>query len=427
MIADDFILKKSSAQFREVLAPKVTGAYNLDQASRNVELDFFVLFSSLAGALGNLGQADYAAANGFLDQFAAHRNRQVAANERHGRTRSINWPLWQAGGMGVDPAREELLRQTTGMQPMRTSTGLQVFYRSLASPDDQMLVVEGDLTKIRRALFARPAAPSEPRAKQPVVTAEIGSDSLVAQTQDYLRRQFSELMKLPSHKIDPHAALEEYGIDSILAMKLTNQLEKTFGSLSKTLFFEYQTIAGLARYFVKAHQAIVLEKLGLLDEEPTAHDADHTRIDERRPAPAIRSKNRFLGSNTNYRKDIAVIGLAGRYPQAENLQEFWRNLQNGRDCITEIPPERWEHALYYDPDQNKPGKTYSKWGGFIADVDKFDPLFFNISPKEAALIDPQERLFLETAWQAIEDAGYAKESISGRRIGVYVGSHVGAV
>jgi polyketide synthase PksN len=421
VIADDFILKKGSAKFREVLAPKVIGTYNLDQASRNVELDFFVLFSSLAGAIGNLGQADYAAANGFMDQFAAYRNRQVAAGARRGRTRSINWPLWEAGGMGVDAATRELLRQTTGMEPMRTATGLRSFYRSLAAPCDQMLVVEGALSQIRRVLLASPAEPSEPRAKQPAVAVEKGSDILVAQTQDYLRKQFSELMKLPSHKIDPQAALEEYGIDSILAMKLTNQLEKTFGSLSKTLFFEYQTIAALARYFVKAHPAIVRETIGLLHQEPRANDADQTTIDERRPAPARRSKNRFLGSKTNYRRDIAVIGIAGRYPQAENLQEFWRNLQQGRDCITEIPPERWEHALYYDPDPNKPGKTYSKWGGFIADVDKFDPLFFNISPKEAALIDPQERLFLETAWQAIEDAGYAKESVAGSRVGVYVG------
>jgi acyl transferase domain-containing protein len=421
VIADDFILKKSSAKFREVLAPKVIGTYNLDQASRNVELDFFVLFSSLAGALGNLGQADYAAANGFMDQFAAYRNRQVAAGARRGRSLAINWPLWEAGGMGVDAATQELLRQTTGMEPMRTATGLHAFYRSMAAPYDQTLVIEGALTQIRRVLLARPAAPSEPRAKQPAVAVEIGSDILVAQTQDYLRKQFSELMKLPSHKIDPQAALEEYGIDSILAMKLTNQLEKTFGSLSKTLFFEYQTIAALARYFVKAHPAIVRETIGLLRQEPATHDADQTTIDERLPAPARLSKNRFLGSKTNSRKDIAVIGIAGRYPQAENLQEFWRNLQNGRDCITEIPPERWEHALYYDPDPNKPGKTYSKWGGFIADVDKFDPLFFNISPKEAALIDPQERLFLETAWQTIEDAGYAKESLAEGRVGVYVG------
>src|SRR5207244_8002534 len=108
-----------------------------------------VLFSSLAGAVGNLGQADYATANGFMDQFAAYRNGQVAAKRRHGRTRSINWPLWQAGGMGIDPVSQELLQQATGMQPMQTATGMDAFYRSLVLPYDQMLVVEGDLTQLR--------------------------------------------------------------------------------------------------------------------------------------------------------------------------------------------------------------------------------------------------------------------------------------
>jgi polyketide synthase PksL len=236
-----------------------------------------------------------------------------------------------------------------------------------------------------------------------------------------LRKQLSELLQLPSHKIDPHAALENYGIDSILAMKLTNKLEKTFGALSKTLFFEYQTIAGLAGYFLKAHPAIVREQIGLRHEPPKAKASDQTVTETRRPTPAVRSRKRFAGIKSNDRQEIAIVGLAGRYPQAENLQEFWKNLQNGRDSITEIPSERWDHTLYYDPDRSKLGKSYSKWGGFIADVDKFDPLFFNISPKEAALTDPQERLFLETAWETIEDAGYTKESISGNRVGVFVG------
>jgi acyl carrier protein len=82
---------------------------------------------------------------------------------------------------------------------------------------------------------------------------EIDPNSLTEKTEDYLRKQFSTLLKLPSHKIDSQAALERYGIDSILAISLTNQLEKTFGHLSKTLFFEYQTIAELAAYFIKSH------------------------------------------------------------------------------------------------------------------------------------------------------------------------------
>ena len=416
MTADNFILKKTRDEFARVLAPKAAGTFHLDRATRDVALDFFVLFSSISGAMGNPGQADYAAANAFMDEFAAYRNRQVAAGQRHGRTRSINWPLWQAGGMGIDETGRELLERATGVQPMQTTTGLEAFHRALALPHDQLLVAEGDLPRMRRALLAAPSAPSVPPFVPPVPSAEFDSPSLAEKTHDYLRKALADVLKLPAHKIDPHAPLENYGIDSVLAMKLTNQLEKTFGTLSKTLFFEYQTIAALAGFFLKAHPAVLQEALGLRDEPPKAK-----AIEPAQPAPRRRSRTRPSSPATSTRNDIAIVGLGGRYPQAGTLREFWRNLQAGRDCITEIPMERWDHGRYYDPNPDRLGTSYSKWGGFIADVDKFDPLFFNISPKEAALIDPQERLFLETAWETIEDAGYTKESISGRRVGVFVG------
>ncbi|MEW8987767.1 MAG: polyketide synthase, partial [Bacillus sp. (in: firmicutes)] len=113
---------------------------------------------------------------------------------------------------------------------------------------------------------------------------------------------------------------------------------------------------------------------------------------------------------------------------AKNIQEFWYNLRNGKDCITEIPKDRWNHSLYFDEDKNKLGKTYSKWGGFIEGVDQFDPLFFNISPREAEMMDPQERLFLECVYETLEDAGYTRETLSLHQsfglegnVGVYVG------
>ncbi|MBZ5509495.1 MAG: SDR family NAD(P)-dependent oxidoreductase, partial [Acidobacteriia bacterium] len=443
MIADNFILKKASAQFSEVLAPKVTGAYNLDQASQDVELDFFVLFSSIAGAMGHVGQADYAAANGFMDQFAAYRNRQVAGKQRHGRTRSINWPLWQTGGMEMDAASQELLAQTTGLQPMQTATGIEVFYRSLALPYDQMLVMEGDLARMRRTLLAgRPIQPelsSSQVAGEPSVAVETGAaemnpDSLVEQTQDYLRKELSELLRLPSHKIDPQAALENYGIDSILAMKLTNQLEKTFGALSKTLFFEYQTIHALTKYFTQAHLAR-LETLFAT----TANGHGQMKGLERRPevrpyARAGRDSGRSLGRlrstprPTTDADPIAIIGLSGRYPEAVNIEAYWNNLREGKDCIVEVPRERWDWHEYFSEDRSQSGHHYSKWGGFIAGVDEFDSLFFNIAPKEAKYIDPQERLFLQHAWMAIEDAGYTRaglhvpheQDLAGQ-VGVYVG------
>jgi acyl transferase domain-containing protein/enoyl-CoA hydratase/carnithine racemase/acyl carrier protein/SAM-dependent methyltransferase len=435
MIADNFILKKASAEFSGVLASKVTGTLNLDQASQDVELDFFVLFSSIAGAMGNAGQADYATANGFLDQFAAYRNRQVAARQRHGRTLSIDWPLWQAGGMGIDQVIQELLQQTTGMQPMQTATGMDAFYRSLALPYDQTLAGEGDLTQIRRALLADPPAPPEPRAEQLLVAAEIDSGSLTEKTQDYLREQFSRLLKLPSHNINPQAALEKYGVDSILAMKLTNQFEKTFGSLSKTLFFEYQTIRALAEYFVQSYPARLATLFATSDNshrQPEPADAGP----ETRPSAqtALTSSRRFSRrrsaalATTTDADPIAMIGLSGRYPEAINIDAYWHNLSGGKDCIIEVPKARWDWQTYFSDDRSQSGRHYSKWGGFIDGVDEFDAPFFNISPREAKMLDPQERLFLEHAWIALEDAGYTRASLQvpneqdlEGQVGVYVG------
>ncbi|MCU1347161.1 MAG: hypothetical protein JWO56_191, partial [Acidobacteria bacterium] len=422
----EFILKKPAAQFRQVLAPKVAGTLHLDQASRDVELDFFVLFSSFAGAMGNPGQADYAAANGFLDQFAAYRNRQVAAKERHGRTRSINWPLWQDGAMAMDPATRELLRQSTGIQPMQTATGLRAFHRSLALPYDQLLVAEGDLEQLHRALLT--GRPIQPELSAPVVTPEAFSGDLIEQARNFLRREFSALLKLPAHKIDSQAALERYGIDSILALKLTSQLEKTFGALSKTLFFEYQTIQELAQYFVQSHAA----RLATLFP-PVAADArpepaapvEGRRLTTRRLNPA-----RTIAPSQRPESDpIAIIGLSGRYPEAIDLDAYWRNLRDGKDCIVEVPKERWDWQAYFSDDRSgEGGHHYSKWGGFIAGVDEFDPLFFNISPRDARAIDPQERLFLQHAWLAMEDAGYTRASLQvpherdlPGQVGVYVG------
>ncbi|RKZ68397.1 MAG: hypothetical protein DRQ99_03980, partial [Candidatus Parabeggiatoa sp. nov. 3] len=120
-------------------------------------------------------------------------------------------------------------------------------------------------------------------------------------------------------------------------------------------------------------------------------------------------------------QDIAIIGMSGRFPGANGLDEFWDNLKNGICSVTEIPTERWSINHYYDPDPKVPGKSYSKWGGFLEDFDKFDPLFFNISPAEAELMDPQQRWFLQEAWCAFENAGYSAQSLSNTKCGVYVG------
>ena len=113
--------------------------------------------------------------------------------------------------------------------------------------------------------------------------------------------------------------------------------------------------------------------------------------------------------------DIAIIGLSGRYPQAENVSEFWENLKAGRYSITEVSPERWDWREHFHPHPEealKLRKSYGKWGGFLEGFAEFDPLFFWMAPRRVEFIDPQERLFLEECWKALEDAGYPPNALS---------------
>lgn len=470
MIADNFIFKKQNDEFNRVLAPKVSGTYNLDLATKDLALDFIVLFSS-ESSLGSVGQSDYACANGFMDHFAEFRNKAVQKGLRYGRTISINWPLWKDGGMTVDEVNLEIMRKNTGMIPMSTDNGIFALKQSLLSSFSQMLVVEGETDKIHARLFTDEAAMSEENEKnnQGQIDRDIGQEKklissnentlsvhtdsksddsnwLQNETEVYLAKQFSELFKVPAHKIDPNAALESYGIDSIMAINLINQLEETFGSLSKTLLFEYQTVAELADFFVNDH-ANVLNQLFAQSKqanqpvheskaaqmktvsEPAKSVSNYARKKFPNKIPSNHSKDSFVDGERTVKGDsVAIVGLSGRYPESVDIEEYWNNLRSGKDCIREIPKERWDWQDYYTNDKSKDGHHYSKWGGFISGVDEFDPRFFNISPKEAEILDPQERLFLQHAWKAVEDSGYTRKTLQVKRennlpgqVGVYVG------
>ena len=121
--------------------------------------------------------------------------------------------------------------------------------------------------------------------------------------------------------------------------------------------------------------------------------------------------------------DIAIIGLSGWYPQSDNYYDFWYKLQQGTNFIQGVPESRWDHDQYYNPQVQKsfiPHKTHCKFGAFLKEPDKFDAAFFNLHPDEVCLMDPQERLALETTWACIEDAGYAPENL-GEDVGVFSG------
>ena len=119
---------------------------------------------------------------------------------------------------------------------------------------------------------------------------------------------------------------------------------------------------------------------------------------------------------------IAIVGVGCRFPgEVHDPEAFWHMLRDGRDVIVEVPAERWEASVFYDPDPMAPGKIISRCGGFLSDIDRFDASFFGITPREAVHIDPQQRLLLEVVWEALEHAGQAPDQLFGRPSGVFIG------
>ena len=421
---DAFILKKTAAEVADVLSPKIYGTIYLDEVTKAEPLDFFALFSSVTACFGNLGQCDYAYGNAFEDVFSRYRNELRSQNNRRGNTVSINWPLWAEGGMTVDETSLQWLKQTFGIVPLSTLNGVKAFIDSLALDSEQVIVLPGEKKKLVQALHEKASIIKMKQAIQDVTT-HTDHAHLKKAAEAYIKNIVSEVIKLPSININSKEAFDNYGIDSVMIMRLNQKLEEGFGELPKTLFFEYRTVDALADYFMEQQQELLAKKFSSsvplpVENQPVAVIPDYlpsVSLASYRFKSTVAKKTIELDNH-----DIAIIGISGRYPQAKDIDAFWNNLKSGVDSVSEIPKERWDNNLYFDPDKDKPGKTYSKWGGFIEDVDKFDPFFFNISPREAELMDPQERLFLEIAWSTIEDAGYTRESLANKKVGVFVGA-----
>ncbi|MDZ8093952.1 MAG: beta-ketoacyl synthase N-terminal-like domain-containing protein [Nostoc sp. DedQUE05] len=211
-----------------------------------------------------------------------------------------------------------------------------------------------------------------------------------AEIQDWLVNKISQRQNIAPQSIDPRESFAYYGLDSIAAVSLSADLEDWLGcQLLPTLAYDYPTIATLSAYLT--------ETLSQQRESP-------------QPTQNLKSV-----------EAIAIIGLDCRFPGANNPEAFWQLLRNGKSAIDQIPANRWDSHLFYNPIPAQPGKMSTRWGGFIEQVDQFDPQFFGISPREAERMDPQQRLLLEVSWQALENAGLASDRLTGSNSGVFIG------
>ncbi|MGW4059746.1 type I polyketide synthase [Amycolatopsis sp. NPDC004747] len=385
--------------FDAVLPVKAVAARHLHELTDGHDLDAFVLFSSLTGTAGNAGQANYAAANAFLDALAEQRRAAGLP------ATSIAWGAWADSLATGSAVREDRMRRG-GVGFLAAEQGIAALRGAVEHDDTTVVVADIDWPRfaagrrgplfegIPEAVVDRPATGSAELARTLAETAEGERHRLVL---DLVRAHAAAVLGHASAgAVDARTSFRELGFDSLTAVELRNRLAAATGlTLPATLVFDYPNAEVMAGHLLGA----------ALGGPP-----------ETAPVPVAAA----VADDP-----IAVVSMGCRFPAGVRTPEqLWRLLADGRDVITEFPGDRgWDLAGLYDPDPDSPGKSYARHGGFLDDPGEFDPAFFGISPREALAMDPQQRVLLEICWEAVERAGIDPVTLRGSATGVFAGTN----
>ena len=397
-VLDDGTLDTLTAErLTPVLRAKADAAWHLHELTH--DLDAFVLFSSLAGIVGNPGQASYTAANAYLDALAWHR-RSLGLPAT-----SIAWGLWDERSAmtgGLDRAR----MGRTGIAPMTSEYALELFDAAVAAPVAAVIATRFDLLALRARAASGNLAPAlRGLVRLPARTAVTGgtvADRLAGLPEKDQRRVLVDLLRADvaavlahggAEAIDPERSFKDLGFDSLTGVELRNRINGWTGlRLPATLVFDHPSLSVLADHLI-------------------ATLAAKTEV-----APEVRVA--VAGDDP-----VVIVGMACRFPGGvRSPEDLWRVVAEGLDVTGEFPVDRgWDLDSLYDPDPDSVGTSYVRRGGFLYDAAEFDPAVFGISHREALATDPQQRLLLETAWEVLERAGIDSQSLRGSDTGVFTG------
>ncbi|MEM7348512.1 MAG: beta-ketoacyl synthase N-terminal-like domain-containing protein, partial [Chloroflexota bacterium] len=233
-------------------------------------------------------------------------------------------------------------------------------------------------------------------------------------TKEKVHKILNETLYLDT-QVDEEKPFSDLGMDSITGVEFVKRINQAFEiEMKASKLYDHPTVKELAAYIFTC-----IEEAGLTIDHQEATLIEASELDT--PPHSVETVNPADPSTLAQETDVAIIGMSGRFPGAANIDAYWHNLKAGICSITEVPADRWRIDQFYDPRPQASAASYSKWGGFLTDIDKFDPLFFNISPAEARVMDPQQRLVLEEVYHALEHAGYAQQSAARQGCGLYVG------
>ncbi|WP_328620101.1 type I polyketide synthase [Streptomyces sp. NBC_00354] len=392
-----------------VFAPKVDAVRHLDELTRGLDLDAFVVFSSASGVFGSAGQGNYAAANAFLDGLTAGRRAAGLPGV------SLAWGLWaQTNGMTAHLSDVDQARASRGGVLAITATeGMELFDAAVESGQALLVPVKLDLRGARADAAAGGGVPhllrglvraGRQQARAASATdgglvrrlAGLGAAEQEALLLDLVRAQVAVVLGHAGPEgVRAELAFKDAGFDSLTSVELRNRLREATGlKLPATLVFDYPTPLAIARY--------LRDELGdTVAGTPATTVAVVADPDE----------------------PIAIVGMACRLPGGvADPEDLWRLVSEGREGLSSFPEDRgWDLEDLFDPDPDNAGTSYTSKGGFLEGAGLFDAGFFGISPREALAMDPQQRVLLEASWEALEGAGINPVSLKGTDVGVFSG------
>jgi polyketide synthase PksN len=249
-----------------------------------------------------------------------------------------------------------------------------------------------------------------------------------------LKQQTSEQLQMARERLDVDANLADFGFDSIGLAQMARRLSQHYEiELTPALFFSHETLGKIGEYLLSEHR-VWLERFYQEQQEQQERQGQQRERGQAGKEIANRSRGKRVQTRAEQTRAeemagseeaIAIIGMSGRFPQARSVEEMWEILAEGREAVEEIPGDRFDWRKFYGEPGGEPGKIKCKWMGAIPGVGEFDPLFFEIAPREAESMDPRQRLLLEEAWKALEDAGYGKQRLNEDKVGMFVGAEQG--
>ncbi|MCQ6552226.1 amino acid adenylation domain-containing protein [Streptomyces sp. C10-9-1] len=437
--------EKALEDIAAVLEPKTGGLRALAELTAQDRPSFFVVFSSVSSALPRLaaGVGDYAVANGCADAYARYRRRLGDAGFR-----SVQWPVWRDGPA---PAEAVGAAARAGLGTLATDDGLAVLERLLEPGGAPVVLVAPPGGDTGADLGADAAGGSDREGGAGVPPGDVppGDVTPVAvapgpvpgaegpEVPGWLAGLLEDVAGIPAGELDPERSFTELGVESVMLAELVTRIEAHTGRpLQPAVLLDHPTPRALARHLAPAGGVPPepVEDRGPDPAESGGPGETPVPPAPPRPVPTVPPRPGTApdgpalapeAASAGHSAQIAVIGMACRFPGAADPDGFWELLTAGRHAIREVPPDRWDTAAHYRPGGTAAGGgSVSRWGGFLDGLEEFDPGFFGMTDEAARTTDPAVRLFLEGSAAALRSAGYRDEEVAGRAVGVFAGARM---